>query len=128
MQQQHRCKEPSQQDRQKSCTCYTEVAVVRRACCSPHVAVLEPSSSSCRSIPQQGHLGMPVAPPHHLHCLLLAEMERRTCFLPRWWLLERFLHVYLNYKALNNSLLSRVEEESCFLLLLILIPLKKQLC
>lgn len=34
----------------------------------------QPGLASCRSIPQQGHLGMPAAPPHILRCLLLAEM------------------------------------------------------
>lgn len=34
----------------------------------------QPRPASCRSIPQQGHLGTPVVPLHLLRCLLLAEM------------------------------------------------------
>lgn len=95
----------------ESCTCYIEVAVVKRACYSPYVAVLRAQFIQLQVYPQEGHLGMPIAPSHHLHCLLLLRWREEPAFLPCSWLLERFLHVYLNYKALNNLLVSRVKRK-----------------
>lgn len=54
---------------------------------------------------------MPIAPPHHLRRLLLICQRESPSFLPRWQLFERFLHVYLNYKALNNLPVSRVKRK-----------------
>ena len=77
MQQQHGGKEPSRQNQcsQKLCICYAEATTVERASFMVHTLQhYQPGPASCRSIPQQRHSGMPVAPPHLLHCLLLAEM------------------------------------------------------